>query len=145
MAACPLRRRQDGAGHRRPPPALFRQVRLSAGLDVHSQIVAGPQRQSANRSDGGVGGQAQADPLSQSGEAQDGFGQTEGGAGTNARTDAERNIGVPYAKLGVLRQKALRDAVIRLSPKFTVPVEQPRDNDEEGSRRYGPAADRLVA
>ena len=75
---------------------------MIAAFDVHSQIVAGPQGQPAYWRDDGVRSKTQADALSKRGDTENSLGETEGGAGANAGTDAERDIRVPDAKLRVL-------------------------------------------
>ena len=70
---------------------------LIAALDKHSQVVAGPQGQSANRGHYGVRRQAEARTLRLCCDTEDRLGQAEGRAGADAGADAERDIGVPDA------------------------------------------------
>ena len=76
---------------------------MIAAFDDHSQIVAGPKGQPAYWRNDGVRSKAQADALSERGDAENSLGETKGGAGANAGADAERDIRVPDAKLRVLR------------------------------------------
>src|SRR5262249_72540 len=68
-----------------------------------------------------------------------------GGSGTDARSDAERYKGMPQPQMRVFGQKSIRNEMIRLSPEFAVPMQQPRDNHDQRSRGYRAAPNGLVA